>query len=73
MSTFINVRQQVLNEIKQLDHEQLDMVLNFLQSLKCSESATADDQKQIIDPLADFVGAVESGNLADKIDSDLYG
>jgi hypothetical protein len=72
MSTFINVREQVLNEIKQLDHEQLDMVLNFLHSLKCSESATADEE-QIIDPLADFVGAVESGNLADKIDSDLYG
>lgn len=72
MSSFINVRQQVLNEINQLDLEQLDMVLNFLQSLKFSKSTTADEE-QIIDPLADFVGAVESGNLADKIDSDLYG
>ena len=72
MSSFTNVRQQILYEINQLAPEQLDMVLNFLNSLKLSENATA-EQEQIIDPLADFVGAVKSGNLANKIDSDLYG
>ena len=72
MSSLINVRQQVLEEINQLNPEQLNVVLNFLHSLKSSESKTIDEDK-IIDPLADFIGAVESGNLAKNIEQDLYG
>ena len=72
MSNLINVREQVLEEINQLNQEKLNVVLRFLHSLKSSDNQTIDDD-EIIDPLADFIGAVNSGNLAKNIEQDLYG
>jgi hypothetical protein len=71
MSTIANLRQVVLEEINQIPDEQLSQVLQFLHVL-ISNSQTKKDENFINDPLAEFIGAVEHGSLAQNIDQELY-
>ncbi|WP_413174856.1 hypothetical protein [Anabaena azotica] len=71
MSTLPNLRQVVLEEINQIPDEQLSQVLQFLHVL-ISNSQTKKDEDLINDPLAEFIGAVEHGSLAQNIDQELY-
>ncbi|MEA5621159.1 hypothetical protein VB711_25475 [Cronbergia sp. UHCC 0137] len=71
MSTLPNLRQAVLEEINQIPDEQLSQVLQFLHVL-ISTSQRRKDEDFINDPLADFIGAVEHGSLAQNIDQKLY-
>lgn len=70
MNSSINVRQQVLEAINQLPQDKLGLILNFVSTLKSSENNRIN--QEIIDPLADFIGAVNTGKLAENIDQDLY-
>jgi hypothetical protein len=67
MSTIANLRQVVLEEINQIPDEQLSQVLQFLHVL-ISNSQLKKDENLINDPLAEFIGAVEHGSLAQNID-----
>jgi hypothetical protein len=71
MSTIANLRQVVLEEINQIPDEQLSQVLQFLHVLT-SNSQTKKDENLINDPLAEFIGGVEHGSLAQNIDQELY-
>lgn len=70
MNSSISVRQQVLEAINQLPQDKLGLVLNFVSTLKSSENNRIN--QEIIDPLADFIGTVNIGKLAENIDQDLY-
>lgn len=67
MNSSISVYQQVLEEINQLSQDKLDLVLNYVNTLKLAEH-----KEEIKDPLADFIGAVDTGKLAEYIEQDLY-
>ena len=71
MSTIANLRQVVLEEINQIPDEQLSQVLQFLHVL-ISNSQLKKDEDFINDPLAEFIGGVEHGSLAQNIDQELY-
>lgn len=71
MSTIANLRQLVLEEINQIPDEQLSQVLQFIHVL-ISTSQLKKDEDLINDPLAEFIGAVEHGSLAQNIDQELY-
>lgn len=70
MDSIIDLRQQVLTEINQLPQDKLNLVLKFVNSLKYSSNK--DIEEEIIDPLADFIGAVNTVKLTDNMDQDLY-
>lgn len=70
MDNTINIRQQLLTEINQLPQEKLNLLLNFVNSLKIPNENNM--KEEIIDPLADFIGAVEIGNITKNIEQDLY-
>ncbi len=69
MTTFVNVREQVLQEVNKLPDEKLSYLLQFIQKIQDYSPSNHD---AIIDPLADFIGGVEQGSLAQNIEQDLY-
>jgi hypothetical protein len=71
MNTFINIREQVLQEINKLPDQQLNKVLQFLHKISLN-STVIRDENILNDPLADFIGSVENGNLAKNCDQELY-
>ncbi len=58
--------QQVIEEIAKLSDPQIQILLDFIKTLQMKEDS------RDFDPLADFVGAVDEGNLAQHIDQTLY-
>ena len=72
MTSFANLRQEVLQEINKLPDNQLIQVLQFIHKIAIS-SPTTTDEDILNDPLADFIGGVEHGNLAQDSDRELYG
>ncbi len=67
-------KQALLNAIAQLPEQQLIEVLYILQHLSLTQEATlSTEPNQIIDPLAEFIGAVAHGSLATDLDEQLYG
>lgn len=69
MTTFVNVRERVLQEVNKLPDEKLSYLLQFIQKIQDYSESNNDP---IIDPLADFIGGVEHGRLAQNIEQDLY-
>ena len=65
-----NQNQQILEAISELSQQQIQIVLRFIQTLQPKKlpSPTAEP----FDPLANFIGATNHGNLAQQIDQDLY-
>jgi uncharacterized protein YjgD (DUF1641 family) len=58
--------QKVVEEIAKLSEPQIQILLNFIKNLQSQEKS------KVLDPLADFVGASDRGNIAQKIDETLY-
>jgi hypothetical protein len=73
MTTFANIRREVLQEINKLPDQQLSQVLDFIHHIMASSGNTIDENENILnDPLADFIGGVEKGNLAQDCEQELY-
>lgn len=66
----MNIREQVLTEINQLPQEKLNLVLEFVNTLKYSNGNRKEEITK--DPLAKFIGAVSQGDIANNLDEDLY-
>jgi hypothetical protein len=62
--TSTELRQELLKKIDHLSDQQLNQVLQFVNQV--NQTAT----KSAIDPLADFIGQVDHGNLAQDINQD---
>jgi cytochrome c553 len=65
-----NPNQQVLEAIANLSEQQIQTVLQFIQTLQPKKPTNS--TSTTFDPLAKFVGAINNGNLAQQIDKDLY-
>ncbi|MEA5421085.1 hypothetical protein VB712_17810 [Spirulina sp. CCNP1310] len=63
-----NTQQKILDTIPLLSEQQLQVVLQFIQSL---QPKTMNDSHHH-DPLENFIGANHYGNLATAIDEELY-
>ncbi|MDY6786042.1 MAG: hypothetical protein SW833_26425 [Cyanobacteriota bacterium] len=66
----VNPRQEISNAIAFLSDRQLQLVLQFIQTLQPKTLPNLPDTA--IDPLANFIGATHNGNLARAIDETLY-
>jgi hypothetical protein len=62
--TSTELRQELLKKIDHLSDQQLNQVLQFVNQVNQTQTNT------VIDPLADFIGQVDHGNLAKNIDQD---
>lgn len=70
----MNPKQALLNAIEQLPEQQLIEVLQYVQHLSPTQEATLPtESNQVVDPLAEFIGAVDHGSLATDLDDELYG
>lgn len=65
-----NQSQQILEAISELSQQQIQIVLRFIQTLQPKKLSNPTSAP--FDPLANFVGAANHGNLAQQIDQDLY-
>ena len=66
MKTF----KQILEAISELSQQQIQIVLRFIQTLQSKKLANPTSTP--FDPLANFIGSTNHGNLAQQIDQDLY-
>lgn len=66
----VNQYQQILDAIAQLSDRQLQLVWQFIQTLQPQPIPNLPETTT--DPLADFIGATNPGNLARDIDETLY-
>ncbi|WP_425216430.1 hypothetical protein [Tumidithrix helvetica] len=64
-----NQNQQLLEAIAKLSEQQIQIVLQFIQTLQTKK--TANQASIPFDPLANFVGANNHGNLAQQIEETL--
>ncbi len=70
----MTTKQVLLNAIEQLPEQQLIEVLQYVQHLSLvHKSALTIKPEQAVDPLSEFIGAVDSGSLAANLDDELYG
>lgn len=69
----MTTKQALLNAIKQLPEQQLIDVLQYVQHLSSTQKSTLPTETNQVDPLAEFIGAVERGSLAANLDDELYG
>ncbi len=70
----MTTKQALLNAIEQLKEQQLIEVLQYVEHLSPTQKSTLPTEtNQSIDPLAEFIGAVERGSLAANLDNELYG
>ncbi|MGJ5672253.1 MAG: hypothetical protein ACR9NN_01275 [Nostochopsis sp.] len=60
--------EQILEAITKLSEQQIQIVLQFIQTLQPKQISNS----LSFDPLANFVGATNQGNLAQEIDATLY-
>lgn len=69
MTTILPIREKILEEINQLSDPQLNQILDFIHQINSNNLSNA---QEINDPLANFIGGVELGNLAENIEQELY-
>lgn len=70
----MTTKQALLNAIEQLPEQQLIEVLQYVQHLSPTQKSTLPTSpNQVVDPLAEFIGAVDRGSLAADLDDELYG
>lgn len=70
----MTTKQALFNAIEQLPEQQLIEVLQYVQDLShAQESTLSTEPAQVVDPLAEFIGAVDHGSLAANLDNELYG
>ena len=70
----MTTKQALLNAIEQLKEQQLIEVLQYVEHLSPTQKLTLPTEtNQSIDPLAEFIGAVDRGSLAANLDNELYG
>ena len=62
--------QQILEAIAKLSEQQIQIVLQFIRTLQPKQISNS--LSTPFDPLANFVGATNQGNLAQQIDATLY-
>ena len=60
------IRQEILTKIDRLSERQLNQVLEFINQVNQTPENT------MTDPLADFIGQVDRGTLAQNCDRELY-
>ncbi len=65
-----NQNQQILDAIGELSQQQIQIVLQFIQTLQPKKDSNPTSAPY--DPLTHFIGANNHGNLAQQIDQDLY-
>ena len=65
-----NQNQQILDAIGELSQQQIQIVLQFIQTLQPKKDSNPTSTPY--DPLTNFIGANNHGNLAQQIDQDLY-
>ena len=64
-----NQNQQILKAIGELSQQQIQIVLQFIQTLQPKKISNPTSSP--FDPLANFIGATNHGYLAQQIDQDL--
>lgn len=70
----MTTKQALLDAIEQLPEQQLIEVLQYVQHLSpTQESTLPTEPAQVVDPLAEFTGAVDHGSLATSLDKEIYG
>lgn len=70
----MTTKQALLNAIEQLKEQQLIEVLQYVEHLSPPQKSTLPTEtNQSIDPLTEFIGAVDRGSLAANLDNELYG
>ncbi len=68
----MTTKQALLNAIEQLKEQQLIEVLQYIEHLSPTQKSTLPTAtNQSIDPLAEFIGAVDRGFLAANLDNEL--
>lgn len=68
----MTTKQALLNAIEQLPEQQLSEVLQYVQHLSHAQESTLPTKpNQVVAPLAEFIGAVDQGSLAAKLDDAL--
>lgn len=77
MNSIENVKEELQRRIEKLPEHKIPEVLQFVNFLLYSQEQLFSlpfEKKEVkeSDPLADFIGAVECGSLAQNIDSELY-
>lgn len=69
----MSTKQALLNAIEQLPKQQLIEVLQYVQHLSYVQESTLQAKTdRIVDPLSEFIGAVDSNSLAANLDDELY-
>jgi hypothetical protein len=58
--------QQVIAKISKLNEPHIQLLLDSIKTIQTQPNSTE------LDPLANFVGAIEQGNLVEQIDRNLY-
>lgn len=70
----MSTKQALLNAIEQLPEQQLIEVLHCVQHLSHAQKSTLPPKGgRSVDPLSEFISAVDSGSLAANLDDELYG
>ena len=68
----MTTKQALLSAIEQLPEQQLIEVLQYVEHLSPTQKSTLPtESNQSIDPLAEFIGAVDRGSLAANLDNEL--
>ncbi len=68
MTTTSPIREKILEEINQLSDPQLNQILDFIHQINSKNLSHA---QEINDPLTNFIGGIELGNLAENIDQNV--
>ncbi|MDZ4876709.1 MAG: hypothetical protein CLLPBCKN_006144 [Chroococcidiopsis cubana SAG 39.79] len=69
----MTTKQALLKAIEQLPEQQLIEVLRYVQHLSHAQESTLQAQTDhSVDPLSEFIGAVDCGCLAANLDDELY-
>jgi hypothetical protein len=69
----MTIKQTLINAIEQLPEQQLVEVLQYVQHLSHVQESTLHAKTDRVDPLSEFIGAVDCGSLAANLDDELYG
>lgn len=65
----MTTKQALLNAIEQLPEQQLIEVLQYVQHLSHTQESTLPTRPdRVVDPLAEFIGAVSHGSLAANLE-----
>lgn len=72
-----SLKDMVVKEIESLPEDQLQEVLKFVDHLRTKKNRRPDERPaqeiaQVRDPLAEYIGGVSQGSLAQNIDDELY-